>query len=110
MELLWLFGMSTEAYAWFWVIISVLFSILFAIGVSGGDSSSYMHDYFGVPKEYDLKNLPDEITIEIVKEKPESSTETPDDACSAPSSEQVETSLISESASFPKGKGVYLPE
>lgn len=62
-------------------------------------SYDFMHDYFGLPKKYDL---PSEITVEIVKEKPQypekpSASQTV--PSSPPSSAQV---LSSEPVTGPK--------
>ena len=84
MELLWLFGMSTKAYAWFVLIVSGILAILLTIAANK-ESNDFMHDYFGIPNPIEL---PDEITIEIVKENSQSQT----------SASQTEPSALPESA------------
>ena len=62
MDLLWIFGMSTKAYAWFVVIVSLLIAVGFGIWF---DKS--IDKYFESPPT----DLPDEINIEIEVRKEE---------------------------------------
>ena len=55
-----------------------------------------------------LSGLPDEITVEIVKEKPETQASSQTVPCSPP--DTAPEPRLSETSSLPKGKGVYLPE
>ena len=62
MDLLWIFGMSTKAYAWFVIIVSLLIAVGFGIWL---DKS--IDEYFESPPT----DLPDEINIEIEVRKEE---------------------------------------
>ena len=75
----------------FWTILANvvvgIFMILAFIGFMISDkeeSDGYMHDYFGLPKKY---GLPDEITIEIVKENSDKLSDGQKEPSAQPSSE-----------------------
>ena len=89
----------------FLIIFIILVSIFWIIYAHRFGKS--IDEYFDTPN---LDNLPDEITIEIVKEKPEakpaSSSTSQASSCSAPSSAPAPD----DSSPRPTGKGGYLPE
>ena len=100
MDLLWIFGMSTKAYAWFVVIVSLLIAVGFGIWF---DKS--IDEYF----ESAPTDLPDEINIEIEVRKdisPGKPSASQTEPCAQPSKEAVSSSLSSR----PTQKAGYVPE
>lgn len=102
--------MMSETFLWIFIIGSFILWLCVAHALSK-ESNGFMSDYFGIPTaDKLLENLPDEITIEIVKENPEQET---------PSVSQTEPSALPGSASellssddvcHPTQKAGYVPE
>lgn len=100
--------------SFFDILLNVIVAIIAILAFIGTlyscktESNDYMHDYFGLPREHDLSKLPDEITIEIVKESPGKKQDAQADAAAHLS---ISEDLPSSSGRHrPKGTGVYLPE
>lgn len=97
MDLLWIFGMSTKAYAWFIVITSLLIAVGFGIWF---DKS--IDEYFESPET----DLPEEISIEIEKvESPEKPSASQNAPCALSLRE-----VASAPSPRPTQKAGYVPE
>lgn len=95
----------------FTIILNIIIGIFFILSIIGvlysckSESDDFMHDYFGVPKEYDF---PDELTIEIVKETPAETSVSQSEPSVQPLSVSEQKSLCH--GACPKQKAGYVPE
>lgn len=94
----------------FTILLNIIVGLVFILAFIGflmsdkTESYDYMRNYFGLPKEYDI---PDEITIEIVKEDSPQQEDSQTSTLAKTLKETEQASLLTSSSKQTKS---YVPE